>query len=153
MGRKETEQKRVRRGRRGRREAKEKGGREQTAGFLALWRTGTLAPVQALACVGRATIDADGSRGFPTVLPMSREMFTRRRTHQCLMHILNPSSHFSVLSHKPQSGAVVVRRRGSFLPSSVFLSIFFSPSFLAFCSSVLPVSNRSLLIILFPLYL
>lgn len=82
--RKAREQKRAGRGRGEKREAEEKRRARTDSRVLALRRTGTLASVQPLVCVGRVTIDADGSQGFPTVLPMSHEMFTRRRTHQCL---------------------------------------------------------------------
>lgn len=86
VGRKEREQKRKGRERAERKkEGRGKKEGENRQQGLALRRAGTLASVQALVCVGRVTIDADGSQGFPTVLPMSREMFTRRRTHQCLM--------------------------------------------------------------------
>lgn len=69
VGRKEREQKREGRGESGEGGEREKGGGGKKEGEnrqqgLAPRRAGTLAQIQALVCVGRVTIDADGSQGF-----------------------------------------------------------------------------------------
>lgn len=95
MGRKEREQKRVRRGRDG------KGGRGKTRArtrgrFLANQHADTLEPVQAPVCVGKVKTDTDGLQGFPTVLTMSHEMFRHRRPHQTPKHTYPTFSSHSV---------------------------------------------------------
>lgn len=111
-------------------EKKEGENRQQGFGTPARWHLGA-GPGAGLRGQ-RAAIDADGSLGFPTALPVSREIVARRR-------ISNPQP---ICSHENlKAGQSSSVNRG---PSTTPF-LFFCPSFsvfpsLAFCSSFLPVS-------------
>lgn len=144
--REQRRESRVKRGRRGKRKAEKKAGREQTAG-LAPRRAGTLAFVEALVCVGRVMIDARLSHHAADVTWNVRSLMRSP--------VLHTHTHFTTFStHRVTSECQKNLKAGGPVVCLCFLlSLPFFPSFLAFGSSVLPLFTRSLLIILFPLYL